>query len=171
MRLALYPLFFKLIYLLVFSGSEKVIFPVKMSVRVLSSSGFWMCFASSSDCAESLVSVVDSGDIGNTLRVFLGYTWNLHLPIQNMEDGACCLIELKRADTDAPIGWSYLKLSPSIASFPVPQGLSQLAVLPGGAPTLVGSDAAAPAAPVALPPLLAAPGGMALQMECFIQCV
>jgi hypothetical protein len=113
----------------------------------------------------------------------LGHAWSLSIPIQNLDEGACTILEISRADSDSDsegtvLGWSYLKLSPDSTVFPVPRGVSRLGVLPGRAPVSLGAAAAPPGVAVDLPPLPVAGAGagaaksdLSLLIECSIQCV
>ncbi len=124
--------------------------------------------ADHSDVIRPLSSFI-LGD-GAAQRVFLavGFTWKLNVPIENLED-ATVLIELRRSDTNASVGWSYVRLHSDSSKMGSAVGIKEIVFIPGLAPPVGEGSRAAHALP-ALPALNGSSDQIRANAESMLVC-
>ena len=109
-------------------------------------------------------------DPNRNARICFGHTWNLCVPMQNLENGSRTILEFRRTDSDLPLGWTYICLGPDSRAISLPEGLSKLCVLSGPAPFPINVNDSSPGSPASYPPLPNSEDcGLILNVECIIQ--
>ena len=145
-------------------------FRVKLTIRTLSSKGYWLCDLSSGDVSESVLSVLESppAEPIKMLRACFGHGWDLRVPLQNLDESATVFFELRRCDNDTALGWSYFNISSDFSQMPE---LAKFHVFTDPCPVGMGAGDLSPGAPVALPAFPSCSGAASfLEVECCVQC-
>ena len=112
-----------------------------------------------SDVVRPVSNFVLGEGAGRRVMLVVGLTWKLNVPLENLED-ATVFIELRRSDTNAGVGWAYVRLNSDSSKMASSTGIKEIVLIPGQAPPVGEGSRAAQVLPT-----LPAPNGSSDQIS------